>query len=125
MKKPVKASELLAHLLPVLTSRPFLSFSTSPLLVWSDAIVWGAAMGIHESTMRAAVADLVPAGRRGTGYGLFTAVYGLAWLGGATLIGVLYGTSLTALYIFVVAVQAAALVAFLPLAAGRHRTAAA
>lgn len=112
--------------LPVLTAVvPFLSFSTSPALVWTGAVAWGAAMGMHESTMRAAVADLVPTGRRGTGYGLFTAVYGLAWLAGATIIGALYSSSLTNLYIFVAALQAAALVAFVPLAAGRHRTAAA
>jgi len=34
-------------------------------------------MGMHKPTMKAAVADLVP-GSRGTGYGAFTAVYGLA-----------------------------------------------
>lgn len=109
--------------LPVLTAVvPFLSFSTSPLLVWIGAGVWGAAMGVHESTMRAAVADLVPANRRGTGYGLFTAVYGLAWLAGSVIIGALYDSSLTALFIFVVALQAAALAAFLPLAASRPKT---
>jgi len=108
--------------LPVLTAVvPFLSFSTTPLLVWIGAIVWGAAMGVHESTMRAAVADLVPTARRGTGYGLFTAVYGLAWLAGATIIGALYGSSLTALFVFVAALQVAALVVFVPLIASRHQ----
>ena len=47
-------------------------------------------MGIHDSTMRAAVADFVPAHRRGGGYGTFTAIYGLAWLAGASIIGLLY-----------------------------------
>jgi len=108
--------------LPVLTAVvPFLSFSTTPLLVWIGAIVWGAAMGVHESTMRAAVADLVPTARRGTGYGLFTAVYGLAWLAEATIIGALYGSSLTALFVFVAALQVAALVVFVPLIASRHQ----
>ncbi len=51
-------------------------------------------MGVHESTLRAAVADLVPASRRGSGYGTFTAVYGLAWLAGATIIGALYSHSI-------------------------------
>jgi MFS family permease len=103
--------------LPVLTAAvPFLSFSTSPTLVWIGGIVWGAAMGVHESTMRAAVADLVPSSRRGTGYGVFTAVYGLAWLAGASVIGALYGYSLTAVFIFVVVLQALALVVFAPLA---------
>ena len=76
-------------------------------------------MGVHESTRRAAVADLVPAARRGAGYGTFTAVYGLAWLAGATAIGYLYGHSIESVIAFTVALQAAALVAFLPLALRR------
>ena len=107
--------------LPVLAAVvPFLSFADRPMLVWIGALVWGAALGIHESTMRAAVADLVPAGRRGTGYGTFTAVYGLAWLGGGAITGVLYDTSLTDLHVFVLVTQFAALLAFLPLALGRR-----
>ena len=94
---------------------PFLSFSDTPALVWAGAVVWGVAMGVHESTMRAAVADLVPAGRRGAGYGTFTAVYGLAWLAGAAIIAALYSRSVGAAETFVVGVQAAALVAFVPL----------
>lgn len=79
------------------------------------ALVWGAAMGVHESTMRAAVADLVPAGRRGFGYGVFGAVYGLAWLGGAAAIGALYEYSVRSAELFVVAAQAVALLSFAPL----------
>jgi len=99
---------------------PFLAFSTSAGAVVAGAAVWGAATGIHESTMRAAVADLVPAARRGTGYGTFTAVYGLAWLVGATLIGGLYGRSITSVVIFMVAVQAVAFAAVLPLLRRQH-----
>jgi predicted MFS family arabinose efflux permease len=98
---------------------PFWSFSTSVPLVWAGAALWGALMGVHESTMRAAVADLVPAQRRGVGYGTFTAIYGLAWLAGAALIGVLYDASIDAAITFTVVVQAMALVAFVPLLRGR------
>ncbi|MGH3854696.1 MAG: MFS transporter [Pseudonocardiaceae bacterium] len=104
--------------LPLSAAVPFLSFSTNPVLVWIGAIVWGAGMGIHESTQRAAVADLIPSARRGTGYGLFTAVYGTAWLAGSTIIGALYDRSLTAVVIFTVATQIAALALFLPLLSG-------
>jgi MFS family permease len=103
-------------LLPVLGAVvPFLSFATSVVLVWLGAALWGALMGVHESTMRAAVADLVPRQRRGEGYGTFTAVYGLAWLIGASLIGVLYDVSIDAAIGFTVAVQALGLLLFLPL----------
>ena len=105
---------------PLLTAVvPFLSFSTSVPLVVAGAAVWGAAMGIHESTMRAAVTDLVPAARRGTGYGTFTAVYGLAWLAGGTLVGALYGRSISAVEAFVVSLQVVALIAFVPLIRNR------
>ncbi|MFB9835283.1 MFS transporter [Actinoallomurus acaciae] len=107
--------------LPLTAAVPFLSFTTDPALVWLGAIVWGAAMGIHESTLRAAVADLVPATRRGAAYGVFTAVYGLAWLVGSTLIGALYGHSIAAVALFTLATQAAALVLFVPLLARRPR----
>jgi MFS family permease len=98
--------------LPLAAVVPALSFSRTPVLVWIGAMVWGAAMGIHGSTMRAAVADLVSAPVRGTGYGAFTAIYGLAWLAGSTIVGALYGHSLVAVTIFVVATQLAALVPF-------------
>jgi predicted MFS family arabinose efflux permease len=91
---------------------PFLSFTSSPALVCVGALVWGVALGVHESTMRAAVADLVPAHRRGAGYGTFTAVYGLAWLAGAATIGALYDVSVPAATAFVVGVQVAALGAY-------------
>jgi MFS family permease len=94
--------------LPLTAAVPFLSFSNTPVLVWVGALVWGAALGIHESTLRAAVADLA-------GYGIFTAIYGIAWLAGSTIIGALYSASLTGLIIFTVASQLVALVAFIPL----------
>ncbi len=106
--------------LPLLSAAvPFLSFSFSPTLVFIGAAVWGMAMGIHGSTMRAAVADLVPAGRRGAGYGTFTAVYGAAWLAGSATIGALYGYSIGAATAFTVVVQALALGAFIPLILAR------
>ena len=104
---------------PLAAAVPFLSFSTTAALIWAGSFLWGAAMGVHESTMRAAVADLVPAARRGVGYGAFTAVYGLAWLAGATLIGALYAHSISAATAFMVALQVAALAALLPLALRR------
>ncbi len=108
--------------LPILAAIvPYLSFSHSAALVWGGALVWGVAMGIHESTMRAAVTDLVPATRRGTGYGVFTAVYGLMGLGGGTLIGYFYDTSMANLHLFVILTQAAALLAFLVLMISRLR----
>ena len=99
--------------LPVLAAAvPWLGFSNNTALAVVGVLVWGAAMGVQESTMRAAVAGLAPAGRRGSAYGMFTACYGLAWLAGSFLIGLLYEQSLFALAVTVTVVQAAALAIF-------------
>jgi MFS family permease len=108
---------------PLAAAVPLLAFSTAPGLAWTGGIVWGAAMGIHESTRRAAVADLGPAARRGAGYGTFTAVYGLAWLAGGTIVGALYEHSIAATAAFTVATQLAAMIAFTPLARSSTRPA--
>jgi MFS family permease len=98
---------------------PFWSLSDSAALVWAGAVVWGVAMGVHESTMRAAVADLIPVARRGFGYGVFTAVYGLAWLAGGALIGLLYDRSVHDVVVYTIVTQLLALVAFGALSVAR------
>jgi MFS family permease len=60
--------------------------------------------------MRAAVADLVPTARRGTGYGVFAAAYGAAALVGGALTGYLYGRSVPLLTAVVAVVQVVALI---------------
>ena len=110
----------LVALPPLAAAVPFLSFTGSTGAVVAGAIVWGTAMGLHDSTMRAAVADFVPAGRLGAGYGTFTAIYGLAWLAGASVIGALYEHGVVAVGAFVVAAQALGLVALVALLRGRR-----
>lgn len=92
---------------------PWLGFSNDTALAVTGVLLWGAAMGVQESTMRAAVAELAPAGRRGSAYGLFTACYGVAWLAGSVLIGVLYEQSIFALAVVLTIIQIAALAIFL------------
>lgn len=96
--------------LPVLAAAvPMLSFSATTVLLLTGAVVWGLALGSHDSTLRAAVADFVPAHRRGAGYGTFTAIYGLAWPAGTALIGLLSEHGSIPVTIFVAMVQAVAL----------------
>ncbi|MFF1881381.1 MFS transporter [Pseudarthrobacter sp. NPDC058196] len=99
--------------LPVLAAAvPWLGFSNNTVLAVAGVLVWGAAMGVQESTMRAGVAGLAPATRRGSAYGMFTACYGLAWLAGSFLIGLLYEQSIPVLAVTITVVQAVALVIF-------------
>jgi MFS family permease len=106
--------------LPFLSAAvPWLSFSTSVPSVVIGAVLWGLALGAHESTLRAGVSDLVPPSRRGAGFGTFTAVYGLAWLLGAAGIGALYSHGRTTIVLVVAVVQLVAVGLLLPLL--RHR----
>ncbi|MGQ4385167.1 MFS transporter [Streptomyces sp. SAS_270] len=89
---------------------PALAFTDTVALVVAGSLVWGAAMGVQESTLRATVADLVPSGRRATAYGVFAGVVGAASVVGGTLTGALYGSSIPLLIAVVVAIQIAALV---------------
>lgn len=72
-------------------------------------ILWGMALGIHEAVMSAAVAHLVPEHARARAYGIFTAVFGIAWFAGSALAGALYDVSLPALVLVSVAMQLAGL----------------
>jgi MFS family permease len=71
--------------------------------------LWGIGMGAQESIMRAAIAQIAPAERRGTAYGIFNAIYGVAWFAGSVLLGALYDWSVLALVAVAVFLQAMAL----------------
>jgi len=98
---------------------PFLAFSHSYSFALSSMMLWGAVMGIHETIMRAAIADLTPIERRGGAYGIFNALYGAAWFIGSTAMGFLYDRSISQLIIFVVAVEIIALSSFFLLRIGK------
>ncbi|MFQ5516523.1 MAG: MFS transporter [Acidimicrobiia bacterium] len=94
--------------LPALSLLAAAAFTPSMSFVWVGSLSWGAVMGIQESTLRAAVAELSAPQRRATAYGIFNTAYGLALLIGGALLGLLYEWSLPALVAFVAAAQVAA-----------------
>jgi MFS family permease len=65
---------------------------------------------VQESTLRAGVADLVPAARRASAYGVFAAAFGAAWFIGGTLLGYLYDRTITGLILACLVTQLLALV---------------
>jgi MFS family permease len=69
-----------------------------PALV--GASLWGLGMGVQESIIPAAVAPMTSPDRRASAYGLFTGIYGTAWVGGSIVIGALFDVSLTAVVVF-------------------------
>jgi len=73
----------------VVVTVPPLVFAPALWLVLAGVVLWGAATGIQDSTVKAFVADLVPSRRRSTAYGVFAAVQGVGALAGGTLAGAL------------------------------------
>jgi len=88
---------------------PFLGFSGSYGLAFGGVVLWGAVMGIQETIMRAAIADLTPVKRRGLAYGIFNTAYGGAWFVGGLVIGILYDCSISYVIAFAVTMQIIAL----------------
>ena len=105
--------------IPLLTLLlPFLTLSHSVPLIVTGMLLFGIVIGTHETIMRSAIADLTPFHKRGTGYGVFNSVYGLAFLAGAALMGKFYDLSwMGAIYGVSVAVEALAIVFYLRLRA--------
>lgn len=89
---------------------PMLAFTRTAWVAVAGSLVWGCAVGIQESTLRATVADLAPVGRRATAFGIYAGVLGAGAFVGGAVTGGLYDLSVRALIITVVVIQAAAVV---------------
>lgn len=94
---------------------PLSGFSDSAVLIGVSILLWGSVMAIHETTMRAAVADIAQIEKRATAYGLFNTIYGAGWFVGGSLLGWLYQFALPSLpwVVFGLEVFAAAVFWFL------------
>ena len=75
--------------------------------------LWGLGIGVQEALIPAAVANMVPSGRRTSAYGIFTAGYGIALFVGSVIIGFLYEFSIPVLIIFGILAELAAIPIFL------------
>jgi Major Facilitator Superfamily len=89
-----------------------LAFAGGWAPVAAGMVLWGVGMGVHESIIPAAVAQMVPQARRASAYGLFTAGYGIAWFAGSALMGVLYDVAFPALLAFSIVAELAAIPLF-------------
>jgi predicted MFS family arabinose efflux permease len=96
----------------VLVAVPLLSLPIAPLVfsvsygaALVGVILWGAVMGVQETIMRAALADMVPITQRGTAYGIFNTAYGLFWFLGSVLMGILYDAGIGYLIVFSVGLE--------------------
>jgi predicted MFS family arabinose efflux permease len=82
------------------------------------ALLWGIGLGAHESAMQAAVAQMIPRERLGSAYGVFGAIFGVAWFIGSAALGALYDVSIGATVALAIAAQ---LLAVVPIAIAARR----
>lgn len=92
---------------------PFAAFGGGYTLALIAVLLWGAAMGIQETILRAAIADYTHISKRGTAYGIFNTIYGASWFIGSLIIGWMYDVSIPLLIGFLVVMQLLACGSFL------------
>jgi hypothetical protein len=107
------AGLLLLIILPVLTALiPLFTLSPGLPLIIAGVVLWGVVMGTHETIMKAGIADITSLRKRGTGYGIFNMMYGIAIFIGSAAAGFLYDYSITLLIVLMVVVELAAVPVF-------------
>jgi len=107
------AGLLLLIALPLLTALiPLFSFSPALPLLITGVVLWGIVMGTHETIMKAGIADITSIRKRGTGYGIFNMLYGIAIFIGSATAGFLYDYSINLLIVLMIIVEIAAVPLF-------------
>ncbi len=83
--------------------------------VYASIACWAAGIGAQDACLRSGIAQVVSMNKRGSAFGSFNAVYGIAWFVGSATMGILYDISLVALVAFGIVMQLAAAAMFLRL----------
>jgi MFS family permease len=76
---------------------------------------WATGLGVQDATLRSGIAQVVSMTKRGSAFGAFNGVYGVAWFLGSAAMGMLYDRSIVALVIFGMVAQAISASMFLAL----------
>ena len=86
---------------------PFV-FLGSTVFALIGMIFWGIGMSAQGSLFQAVLTGVIPPQKRSTAFGLFDTGYGIAWFMGSVIMGLLYGRSVTAVALFSMILQLAA-----------------
>jgi predicted MFS family arabinose efflux permease len=82
-------------------------------LVLFGMLLWGVGYATQDTLLKAIVAGVLPGGKRNFAFGLYYAGYGVGWLLGSIVAGLLYENSRAALIAFSVMIQLASLPFFI------------
>lgn len=92
---------------------PLIAYGDQLWMLVVGAILWGASLGIQESTMRAYVADLVDTNRRASAFGMFSVFTGVGSFIGGTVAGTLYGINPSYVAVWTLVIEVIAFIALL------------
>jgi predicted MFS family arabinose efflux permease len=105
--------------LPVVLVAVCLTALFSPLVFFGGfyvaligMLLWGLGYATQDTLLKAIVAGVLPEDQRSSAFGLYYAGYGVGWLIGSVVTGLLYEQSRIALVLFAVIVQLASLPVF-------------
>jgi predicted MFS family arabinose efflux permease len=98
--------------LPVVLTAVFLSALFAPFVFWGGfgfalfgMLLWGIGYATQDTLLKAIIAGMLPKNRRNLAFGLFYSGYGVGWLAGSIIAGLLYERSLAGLVAFAVLIQ--------------------
>jgi MFS-type transporter involved in bile tolerance (Atg22 family) len=74
---------------------------------------WATGLGAQDACLRSGIASVVSMSKRGSAFGAFNGVFGVAWFLGSAVMGLLYPRSLASLVAFGMSAQLAAAMMFL------------
>lgn len=74
---------------------------------------WATGLGAQDASLRSGISQVVSMNKRGSAFGAFNGVFGVAWFLGSVVMGLLYGRSLIALVVFGMVAQLGSAVMFL------------
>jgi len=86
-----------------------LVFLGNEIFAISGVLLWSMGMSSNETLMRAIVANMTSANKRGSAYGMFNLGYGISWFIGSVILGILYDISIQSMVAFSVIIQLAAM----------------
>ncbi|MBB4371613.1 MFS family permease [Bradyrhizobium sp. cir1] len=106
--------------LPVVIAAVCVSAAFSPFvflggfwLVLAGMLLWGVGYAIQDTLLKAIVAEVLPEGKRNFAFGLYYAGYGVGWLVGSIVAGLLYDNSRAGLVAFSILIQLASVPIFI------------
>jgi MFS family permease len=106
--------------LPIVLAAIALSAAFSPLVFFGGfslaligILLWGIGYAVQDTLLKALVATVLPDAQRNFAFGLYYAGYGVGWLVGSIVTGLLYEQSRGGLVVFAILAQLASMPVFI------------